>query len=124
MDPDYRIELKTLKGCKRLSRVVLTLFCNIQTEKTTPFINFFFYSSFTSMCKLVSYDKLQIFLSICSSLALRFFFCLFLLYLTTIIALTTSFGLNLSEFIQATVHLLSRFSSSILAPCILLLLSS
>lgn len=76
------------------------------------------------MCKLVSYDKLQIFLSICSSLALRFFFCLFLLYLTTIIALTTSFGLNLSEFIQATVHLLSRFSSSILAPCILLLLSS
>ncbi len=49
-------------------------------------------------------------------------YCPFMLYLAAIFALTATFGLIPPEFNQATLHLLGRSSSPILAPFLLLLL--
>lgn len=50
-------------------------------------------------------------------------FCLFVLYLAAIIALTANFGFAPPEFIQATLHLLGCFSAPMLATFFLPLLS-
>lgn len=87
---------------------------------------FFILISFSSLMPIynpVDYNRLQISLRTCSGLALCSFLCLFLLYLDAIIALSATFGLNPPEFIRATLHLLGCFSSPILAPFLLLLLS-